>query len=105
MQDAWKGVIHVAGHFELFSNQDGNCLVRLVDGQGEEVAVSVPFTSSAGALAGIDAFREIAATAPIRDHTASAYRHRLEQHEQAAAHRGRKVGTGHSRRLRDHRRH
>jgi len=42
----------MAGHFELFSNRDGNCLVRLVDGQGEEVAVSVPFTSSAGALAG-----------------------------------------------------
>jgi len=32
----------MAGHFELVTDHDGNCLVRLVDGRGEEIAVSVP---------------------------------------------------------------
>ena len=32
----------MAGHFELVTDQDGNCLVKLVNGRGEEIAVSVP---------------------------------------------------------------
>ncbi|MFC4395175.1 YegP family protein [Arthrobacter sedimenti] len=95
----------MAGNFELVTDHDGNCLVRLVDGRGEEIAVSVPFTSSSAAIDGINSFREVAATAPIRDHTSSAYRRRVEQHEQAAPHHDRKVPLGQSRRLRHHGRH
>ena len=95
----------MAGHFELVTDQDGNCLVRLVNERGEEIAVSVPFTSSSAAVDGINSLREVAATAPIRDHTSSAYRRRVEQHEQAAPQHDRKVPLGQSRRLRQHRRH
>jgi uncharacterized protein YegP (UPF0339 family) len=95
----------MAGHFELVTDQDGNCLVRLVDGRGEELAISIPFTSSSAAIDGINSFREVAATAPIRDHTSSAYRRRVKQHEQAAPQHDGKIPLGQPRRLRQYRRH
>jgi len=95
----------VAGHFEIVRDQDGNALVRLVDKRGQELALSVPFASTGAAIDGIKAFREVAASAPIRDHTSSVYRRRAEQHGKAAPHHERNVPVEKSRRLREHRRH
>lgn len=59
----------MAGHFELIPGPEGNCTVKLVDGHGKEIATSVPFKDSNAAVDAIDAFRTIAAAAPIRDRT------------------------------------
>jgi uncharacterized protein YegP (UPF0339 family) len=95
----------VAGHFEIVTDQDGNALVRLVDKRGQELALSLPFASTGAAIDGIKSFREVAASAPIRDHTSSTYRRLAEQHEKAVPHQERRAPVGKSRRLREHRRH
>ncbi|MBT8162655.1 MULTISPECIES: hypothetical protein [Arthrobacter] len=58
----------MAGHFELFTDKDGSCRVRLIDDSGNELAVSGPFPDDGAALRGITAFREIAASGLIEDH-------------------------------------
>ncbi|WP_258805712.1 YegP family protein [Pseudarthrobacter sp. NS4] len=65
----------MAGHFELVSDPDGSCRVKLIDGRGRELAVSTPFTDSQAAVQGINAFRDIAATAVVKDRTSSAQDH------------------------------
>ena len=62
----------MAGHFELVTAPDGTCRVKLIDAGGSELAVSGPYRDRKAAVRGIDAFREVAATAVIKDHTATA---------------------------------
>lgn len=66
----------MAGHFELATDPDGTCRVRLIDAGGSELAVSAPYRDRKAAVRGIDAFREVAATAVIKDHTSTAPRTR-----------------------------
>jgi uncharacterized protein YegP (UPF0339 family) len=58
-----------AGYFELFTEARGTYRVRLVDGTGAEIALSVPFQDTGEAVEGINTLREVAATALIRDLT------------------------------------
>jgi hypothetical protein len=46
--------------------------VKLIDARGSELALSAPYRDRKAAVRGIDAFREIAATAVIKDHTSTA---------------------------------
>jgi len=62
----------MAGHFELVTDPDGSCRVKLIDRQGRELAVSAPYGDRKAAVRGINAFRDVAATAAIKDRTSSA---------------------------------
>lgn len=79
----------MAGRFELFTDSGGSCRVRLVDGHGRELAVSVPYSDSRHAVQGINALREVAGTALIEDHTSDPMRVQ-------AGGRSRSGGGGHS---------
>ena len=57
----------MAGHFELIDAPDGGFRVRLLDGTGRLVAVSVTYPSKQAAVAGISLTRAIAGTGLIRD--------------------------------------
>jgi uncharacterized protein YegP (UPF0339 family) len=57
----------MAGHFEIIDAEDGGFRVRLLDGMGSLVAVSVKFPTKQAAVAGISLTREIAGTGLIRD--------------------------------------
>ena len=59
----------MAGHFELFNDRDGSFKVKWIDPQGNVLAVSAPYTDSKVAVREIKRFREVAATAPVEDHT------------------------------------
>jgi uncharacterized protein YegP (UPF0339 family) len=61
----------MAGHFELFNDRDGRFKVKWIDGQGNVLAVSAPYTDSNVAVREINRFREVAATAPVEDHTST----------------------------------
>ncbi|MFJ4210067.1 YegP family protein [Paenarthrobacter sp. NPDC089675] len=62
----------MAGHFELIDAVGGDCQVRLVDAEGTELALSMPFHDKDSAAKGIYSLREIAASGLVEDHTASA---------------------------------
>lgn len=64
-----------AEHFDLVSDPDCSCRVKLIGGRGRELAVSTPFSDSQTAVQGINAFRDIAATAVVKDRTSSAQDH------------------------------
>jgi uncharacterized protein YegP (UPF0339 family) len=57
----------MAGNFEIIDAPDGGFRVRLLDGTGNLVAVSVKYPTKQAAVAGISATREIAGTGLIRD--------------------------------------
>ncbi|MET3720652.1 MULTISPECIES: hypothetical protein [unclassified Arthrobacter] len=57
----------MAGHFELVDAPDGGYRVRMLDGAGSLIAISVTFPSKRAAVAGIAMAREIAGTGLIRD--------------------------------------
>ncbi|MGP0224449.1 MULTISPECIES: YegP family protein [unclassified Paenarthrobacter] len=59
----------MAGHFELVDAAGGDCRVRLVDADGQELALSMCFQDKAEAAKGIFSLREIAASGLIEDHT------------------------------------
>ncbi|MDQ6740088.1 MAG: DUF1508 domain-containing protein [Actinomycetota bacterium] len=59
----------MSGYFELVMAPEGSYRVRLTDGRGELMAVSVTFETKAAAVAGIAAAREIAGTGLIVDRT------------------------------------
>lgn len=59
----------MAGHFEVVDATDGDCRVRLVDGEGTELALSMAFHDKDAAAKGIYSLREIAASGLIEDHT------------------------------------
>ena len=57
----------MAGYFEITDAPDGGFRVRLLDGAGSLVAVSVKYPTKAAAVAGISWTREVAGTGLIRD--------------------------------------
>ncbi|QHK22305.1 hypothetical protein GU243_12405 [Pseudarthrobacter psychrotolerans] len=57
----------MAGHFELVDAPDGGYRVRMLDGSGSLMAISVTFPTKRAAVAGIVMAREIAGTGLIRD--------------------------------------
>ncbi|MBT2596718.1 DUF1508 domain-containing protein [Arthrobacter sp. ISL-72] len=61
----------MAGYFELVDAPDGGYRVRLIDGSGNLMAISVTFPTKRAAAAGVARAREIAGTGLIRDLSAS----------------------------------
>jgi uncharacterized protein YegP (UPF0339 family) len=61
------GVIFMAGYFELVDAPDGGYRVRMMDGTGNLMAISVTFPTKRAAVAGVAMAREIAGTGLIRD--------------------------------------
>ena len=59
----------MAGYFELVDASDGGYRVRMLDGAGSLMAISVTFPTKRAAVAGIEMAREIAGTGLIRDCT------------------------------------
>jgi uncharacterized protein YegP (UPF0339 family) len=57
----------VAGFFELVDAPDGGYRIRMMDGSGNLMAISVTFPTKRAAVAGIAMAREIAGTGLIRD--------------------------------------
>jgi uncharacterized protein YegP (UPF0339 family) len=57
----------MAGHFELVDAPDGGYRLRLIDGSGALVAVSVTFPTKKAAVAGVARVREIGGMGLIRD--------------------------------------
>ena len=57
----------MAGYFEIIDAPDGGFRVRLLDGTGGLVAVSVKYPTKEAAVAGISWTREVAGTGLIRD--------------------------------------
>jgi uncharacterized protein YegP (UPF0339 family) len=57
----------MAGYFELVDAPDGGYRIRLLDGTGALMAVSVTFPTKRAAVAGVAQAREIAGTGLIRD--------------------------------------
>jgi uncharacterized protein YegP (UPF0339 family) len=57
----------MAGHFELVDAPDGGYRVRMLDGSGSLMAISVTFPTKRAAVAGVAMAREIAGTGLIRD--------------------------------------
>ena len=57
----------MAGYFELVDAPDGGYRIRMVDGAGSLMAVSVTFPTKQAAAAGVAQAREIAGTGLIRD--------------------------------------
>ena len=60
----------MAGYFELVDAPDGGYRIRMLDGAGSLMAVSVTFPTKKAAVAGIAEAREIAGTGLIRDRSA-----------------------------------
>lgn len=57
----------MAGYFELVDAPDGGYRVKLIDGTGTLMAISVTFPTKRAAAAGVAWAREIAGTGLIRD--------------------------------------
>jgi uncharacterized protein YegP (UPF0339 family) len=57
----------MAGYFELVDAPDGGYRVRMLDGSGDLMAISVTFPTKRAAVAGVAMAREIAGTGLIRD--------------------------------------
>ena len=60
----------MAGYFELVDAPDGGYRIRMMDGAGQLMAVSVTFPTKKAAVAGVAQAREIAGTGLIRDRSA-----------------------------------
>ena len=57
----------MAGYFELVDAPDGGYRIRMLDGAGSLMAISVTFPTKRAAVAGVALAREIAGTGLIRD--------------------------------------
>jgi uncharacterized protein YegP (UPF0339 family) len=57
----------MSGYFELVDSADGGYRIRMLDGNGALMAVSVTFPTKKAAAAGVARVREIAGTGLIRD--------------------------------------
>ena len=62
----------MAGYFELVDAPDGGYRIRMLDGAGSLMAISVTFPTKRAAVAGIAQAREIAGTGLIRDRSSGA---------------------------------
>jgi uncharacterized protein YegP (UPF0339 family) len=60
----------MAGYFELVDAPEGGYRLRMMDGAGQLMAVSVTFPTKKAAVAGVARAREIAGTGLVRDRTA-----------------------------------
>lgn len=60
----------MAGYFELVDAPEGGYRIRMMDGAGQLMAVSVTFPNKKAAVAGVAQAREIAGTGLIRDRSA-----------------------------------
>ena len=60
----------MAGYFELVDAPDGGFRIRMLDGAGSLMAVSVTFPTKRAAAAWVTQAREIAGTGLIRDRSA-----------------------------------
>lgn len=58
----------MAGYFELVDAPDGGYRVRLLDGSGALMAISITFPTKRAAVAGVARAREIAGMGLVRDH-------------------------------------
>lgn len=58
----------MAGYFELVDAPDGGYRIRLLDGSGALMAVSITFPTKRAAVAGVARAREIAGMGLVRDH-------------------------------------
>jgi uncharacterized protein YegP (UPF0339 family) len=61
----------MAGYFELVDAPDGGYRVRMLDGSGNLMAISVTFPTKRAAVAGVEMAREIAGTGLIRDRSSN----------------------------------
>ena len=84
----------MAGYFELVDAPDGGYRIRMMDGSGQLMAVSVTFPTKKAAVAGVAQAREIAGTGLIRDHSADG--RAAVPGSSARVIRGRRGGTGRS---------
>ncbi|MGX5717914.1 hypothetical protein [Arthrobacter sp. MAHUQ-56] len=57
----------MAGYFELVDAPDGGYRLRMLDGAGNLMAISVTFPTKRAAVAGVTMAREIAGTGLVRD--------------------------------------
>lgn len=57
----------MSGYFELVDAPDGGYRIKMLDGGGMLMAISVTFSSKRAAVAGVSMAREIAGTGHIRD--------------------------------------
>lgn len=57
----------MAGYFELVDAPDGGYRIRMMDGAGNLMAISVTFPTKRAAVSGVAMAREIAGTGLIRD--------------------------------------
>ncbi|XAS63667.1 YegP family protein [Pseudarthrobacter sp. So.54] len=60
----------MAGYFEVVDAPDGGYRIRMLDGAGSLMAVTITFPTKRAAVAGIAQAREIAGTGLIRDRSA-----------------------------------
>jgi uncharacterized protein YegP (UPF0339 family) len=88
----------MSGYFELVDAPDGGYRIRMLDGTGALMAISITFPTKKAAVAGIAKAREIAGTGLIRDRShdqqsAPVKQQSLKQHVKAA--RKSMAGGGH----------
>jgi uncharacterized protein YegP (UPF0339 family) len=84
----------MAGYFELVDAPDGGYRIRMMNGAGELMAVSVTFPTKKAAVAGVAQAREIAGTGLIRDRSADG--RTAMPGSSARVIRGRRGGAGRS---------
>ena len=87
----------MSGYFELVDAPDGGYRIRLLDGAGALMAVSVTFPTKRAAVAGIAQAREIAGTGLIRDLSKDAVKRPTQRRHMKPARQTLKstVGAGH----------
>jgi len=79
----------MAGYFEVVDVPEGGYRIRMVDGAGRLMAVSITFPTKRAAVAGIAQAREIAGTGLIRDRSGQG-----QQPEALATFAKRRTGAG-----------
>lgn len=74
----------MAGYFELVDAPDGGYRIRLLDGSGALMAISITFPTKRAAVAGVARAREIAGTGLIRDHSRDGQAPPVQKHTKPA---------------------
>ena len=74
----------MSGYFELVDAPDGGYRIRLLDGTGALMAVSVTFPTKRAAVAGVARAREIAGTGLIRDNCRDAVKRPADRNTKPA---------------------
>ena len=74
----------MSGYFEVVDAPGGGYRLRLLDGAGTLMAVSVTFPTKRAAVAGVARAREIAGTGLIRDRSRDAVKRPADRHTKPA---------------------